>query len=493
MSLRKKEHPKSNKNYVYKLQYTALSQVQDDLMKGNITAVSLAQTYLENINLRNKELNAFLEVYDTELLQNAADLDEKIQNKEPLGKLFGLVLGLKDNLCYKNHKVSASSKILEGFESQFTATAVQRLIDQGAMIIGRLNCDEFAMGASNENSAFGAVKNSINQEYVPGGSSGGSAVAVEANMCFASLGSDTGGSIRQPASFLGLVGSKPTYGRISRHGLIAYASSFDQIGPITQNVDDNALLTQIMSGKDENDATCQLLDPVKLDNLNPKFENLKIAYIEDCLTHEELNSTIKESSFKLFDQLKGLNHEVEAVNFELLNEMVPCYYVLTTAEASSNLSRFSGLTYGKRSKNSTDLESTFTLSRTEGFGEEVKRRIMLGTFVLSSNHYDAYYTKAQKVRALIKQKTDEILNKYDFIILPTTSSPAFKLGEKANNPIQMYLADLFTVQANLAGNPAISIPLGKENDMPFGIQIIAKDNEERKIFEMAKYLEELIG
>lgn len=477
------------------MQYKELSQLQDDLLQGKITVVSLSQHYLSNIELRNSELNAFLEVFEEELIEKAKRLDEKISHKEPLGKLFGLVLGIKDNLCFKGHELSASSKILEGFESQFTATAVQKLLDEDALIIGRLNCDEFAMGASNENSAFGPVKNSINQEYVPGGSSGGSAVAVAADMCFASLGSDTGGSIRQPASFLGLVGSKPTYGRISRYGLIAYASSFDQIGPITHTTEDNALLTAIMSGADENDATCQQLPPLKSNPIEPSFSKLKIAYIEDCLMHEALNEDIKRASHNLFDLLVKEDHSVAPVHFEYLNEMVPCYYVLTTAEASSNLSRYSGLTYGYRSKNSTDLESTFTLSRTEGFGEEVKRRIMLGTFVLSSNHYDAYYTKAQKVRALIKQKTEKILDEYDFIILPTTSSAAFKIGEKASNPIQMYLADLFTVQANLAGNPAISIPLGKDSktEMPFGIQVIAKDNEELKMFEMAKYLEQLLG
>ena len=476
------------------MHYKHLKDIQADLLSGKLKALDLVNHYLQNIAQKNDSLNAFLEVFETEILDHAQQLDDKIKAGSDLGKCFGLVLGIKDNLCWKGHKVGASSKILEGFESQITSTAVQRLLDEDALIIGRLNCDEFAMGASNENSAYGPVKNAINSEYVPGGSSGGSATAVAAEMCFASLGSDTGGSIRQPASFCGLVGSKPTYGKISRWGLIAYASSFDQIGPITHNVEDNALLTNIMAGPDEKDATC-LKEPVDaLTPINQIDRPLKIAYIKDCLEHPAINSDVQADSLNLLEQLKKAGHHVDPVSFDYLDEMVPCYYVLTTAEASSNLSRYSGLTYGYRSKNSHDLESTFTLSRTEGFGPEVKRRIMLGTFVLSSNHYDAYYTKAQKVRALIKKKTQEILEDYDYIILPTTSTAAFKIGEKADNPIQMYLADLFTVQANLAGNPAISIPLGKDSisQMPYGIQVMAADNMEKEMFEMAKYLEQII-
>ena len=475
------------------MQYKNLVQIQMDLKEGKTTVLSLVQFNLQNIKEKNSELNAVLEVYEEEALEKAKILDAKISKGENLGRLFGLVLGLKDNLCYAGHHVSASSKILENFESQITSTAVQRLLDEDAIVIARLNCDEFAMGASNENSALGLVRNAKDTAYVPGGSSGGSAVAVQSGMCFASLGSDTGGSIRQPAAFCGLVGSKPTYGKISRWGLIAYASSFDQIGPITHTVEDNALLLEIMAGPDEKDATCQLQEPESLSNLSEPNKKLKIAYLEETLNHEGIDAEVKSQTKALLKELETLGHSVSPVSFDMLEQMVPCYYVLTTAEASSNLSRFNGLTYGYRSQNSTDLESTFTLSRTEGFGEEVKRRIMLGTFVLSSNHYDAYYTKAQKVRRLIKEKTEEILQNYDFILLPTTSTPAFKIGEKAKNPIAMYLADLFTVQANLAGGPAISVPLGEslKTGMPFGIQIMAGDNQERKMFEMAKYLERL--
>jgi aspartyl-tRNA(Asn)/glutamyl-tRNA(Gln) amidotransferase subunit A len=336
---------------------------------------------------------------------------------------------------------------------------------------------------------LGVVKNAADTNYVPGGSSGGSAVAVQADMCFASLGSDTGGSIRQPASFCGLVGSKATYGKISRWGLLSYASSFDQIGALTHNVKDNALLTQLMAGHDERDATSSQQPVGEYLPLEKKNKKLKIAYLGNCIEHEGVDTEIKKAALGLIEKMKADGHTLTSVSFPNVDQMVPCYYVLTTAEASSNLARYSGLTFGYRSENSHDLESTFTLSRTEGFGPEVKRRIMLGTFVLSSNYYDAYYTKAQKVRQIIKQKTEEILAEYDFIILPTTSTPAFKIGEKAENPIAMYLADLFTVQANLSGNPAISIPLGKKGKLPFGLQIIAAHHKEKEMFELAQDLE----
>lgn len=474
--------------------YQSFDQIKSDLAANKVSVEQLVAHYLDQIESKNEELNAFLEVYSDEAKEQAKALDAKLQNGETTGKLAGLILGLKDNLCYQGHHVSASSKILEGFESQFTATSVQRLLNEDAIVIGRLNCDEFAMGASNENSAYGAVKNAANTAYVPGGSSGGSAVAVQSDMCFAALGSDTGGSIRQPAAFCGQVGSKPTYGKISRWGLLSYASSFDQIGAITHTVADNALLTQIMAGYDANDATSSQREIIPYLPLQKMERKLNIAYIGDCLNHEGIDSEIKDKTTELIEELRAKGHTLTEIEFPYLDQMVPCYYALTTAEASSNLSRYSGLTFGYRSTKSTDLESTFTLSRTEGFGPEVKRRIMLGTFVLSSNHYDAYYTKAQKVRQIIKRKTDEILDQYDFILLPTTSTPAFKIGEKSANPIAMYLADLFTVQAPLAGNPAISIPLAKHSidDMPFGIQLIAARHDEKGMFEMAKYLEDII-
>ena len=467
--------------------YTSLDSIHSDISQGKTSCVELAKYYLKK-NEENKHLNAFLEVFADEALEQASIVDEKIKNGTA-GRLAGMFLAIKDNICYKGHTASGSSKILENYEAVYTATALQRLLDEDVIVIGRCNCDEFAMGASNENSAFGPVKNAADETKVPGGSSGGSAVAVQADLCLAALGSDTGGSIRQPASFTGTFGMKPTYGRVSRSGLFAYASSFDQIGPITGSVEDAALLTQIMSGEDEFDAT--LASEGKFEFKKKEQKNLKIAYLKDCLEHDALDNEIKESTNNLIDNLKSNGHTVEGVEFPFLDYMVPCYYVLTTAEASSNLSRYSGLMYGYRSENAVDLDTTFKKSRSEGFGEEVQRRIMLGTFVLSSDHYDAYYTKAQKVRQIIKIKTDEIFDKYDLIILPTTSTPAFKIGEKSQDPIAMYLADLFTVQANLAGNPAISVPVGhhRKDDMPFGIQVIGKRFDENTLFNFALELE----
>jgi aspartyl-tRNA(Asn)/glutamyl-tRNA(Gln) amidotransferase subunit A len=443
----------------------------------------------------HKNLNAFLEVYTEEALQRADELDARFRLGQNPGRLAGMVIALKDVICHQDHEVSASSKILKGFKSLFNATVTERLLNEGVIIIGRTNCDEFAMGASNENSAFGPVLNAVDPERVPGGSSGGSAVAVQTGMCHAALGSDTGGSIRQPAAFTGTVGLKPTYGRISRWGLLAYASSFDQIGPMTRTVADAALLLEVMAGADEHDATCSArpVDAYSAALGSGDPEPLRIAYLGDALEHPGLDSEIRERSFALFDTLRSKGHLVESVSFPYLDFMVPCYYVLTTAEASSNLSRYSGLTYGYRSAAAHDLESTFKRSRTEGFGPEVKRRIMLGTFVLSSDFYDAYYSKAQKVRRVIREKTNALLEQYDFLILPTTSTPPFKLGEKANNPIAMYLADLFTVQANLAGNPAISIPAGTNNaGLPFGMQVMAGDFKEAAMLRFSDYLSRLM-
>jgi len=406
-----------------------------------------------------------------------------------------MVIALKDVICYKDHEVSASSKILKGFKSLYNATVTERLLQEGAIIIGRTNCDEFAMGASNENSAYGPVLNAADPSRVPGGSSGGSAVAVQTGMCHAALGSDTGGSIRQPAAFTGTVGLKPTYGRISRWGLLAYASSFDQIGPMTRTVVDAALLLEVMAGPDQHDATCstQTVDAYTLALDEVPEKPLRIAYLGDALDHPGLDTEIRLRCFDLFETLRSQGHTVEAVSFPYLDYMVPCYYVLTTAEASSNLSRYSGLTYGYRSPAAHDLESTFKRSRSEGFGPEVKRRIMLGTFVLSSDYYDAYYSKAQKVRRVIRDKTAALLEQYDFLLLPTTSTPPFRLGEKASDPIAMYLADLFTVQANLAGNPAISIPAGTNSaGLPFGMQLMAGNFKEAAMLRFSDYLSRLL-
>lgn len=465
--------------------YRTFDEVKAQLSAGK-TVVSIVRDYLAEIE-KQKDLNAFLEVFTETALQQARQVDEKIKSGTA-GKLAGFVLGLKDNLCYKGHKVSASSKILEGFESLFTGTAVQRLIDEDVVIIGRLNCDEFAMGSSNETSAFGPVKNPFDPKKVPGGSSGGSAAAVATGLCTASLGSDTGGSIRQPASFTGTYGLKPTYGRISRHGLIAYASSFDQIGPFANSLEDIALLLEIMAGKDEFDSTASSKEvPAYLDGKLP--EKLKIAVLKESFETKGIDPEITAKTEAIISDLKAKGHEVELVSFPYLDYVVPTYYVLTTAESSSNLSRFDGVHFGYRSPEAKGVEETYKKSRSEGFGKEVKRRIMSGTFVLSHGYYDAYYTKAQKVRRVLKNKTEEILSQFDFILLPTTPSTAFE-REGLKDPIQMYLQDIFTVHANLTGHPAISVPLGKHsNGLPFGIQIMARPFDENGLLNFASYLE----
>lgn len=445
------------------------------------------QSFLERIS-QNTHLNAFLEVFDEEALSLASKIDEKIK-AGTANKLAGLVIGIKDNICYKNHKVSASSKILVGFESLYDATVMERLKKEDAIIIGRLNCDEFAMGSSNENSAFGNVLNPLDNSRVPGGSSGGSTAAVAADLCLAALGSDTGGSIRQPASFCGVVGLKPTYGRVSRYGLIAYASSFDQIGPITKNIEDAARIMEVIAGADDYDSTVSSKSVPAYSKEMAFNGSAKIAYIKDCLENEGLDPEIKQGINDIIAELKNEGHVVEAVDFPFLEYLVPSYYVLTTAEASSNLSRFDGIHYGYRSPAAFDLESTYKKSRSEGFGKEVKRRIMLGTFVLSAGYYDAYYSKAQKVRRLLHDKTQEILASYDFILMPSTPGTAFEIGKKTSDPIVMYLEDIFTVQANLTGVPAISLPLGKHsNGLPFGVQLMANKFEESKLLAFSQHL-----
>lgn len=474
--------------------YNSLSEVKSDLAGNKTTCVQLTQEYIKRIH-ENKHLNAFLEVFETSALEKAKTVDEKLK-AGTAGKLAGMVIAIKDNICYKGHKVSASSKILEGFESLFSATVVERLLAEDAVIIGRCNCDEFAMGSSNENSALGKVVNPLDIKRVPGGSSGGSTAAVAADLCLAALGTDTGGSIRQPASFCGVVGLKPTYARVSRHGAIAYASSFDQIGPITKNIEDAALIMEVIAGKDNYDSTASSKPVPAYSKKTERTQKYKIAYLKDCIESPGLDAEIKTRITSIIDTLKNKGHTVEAVDFPYLDYLVPTYYVLTTAEASSNLARYAGVTYGYRSPNiaanvdnPASLETVYKKSRTEGFGAEVKRRIMLGTFVLSSGYYDAYYSKAQKVRRLLKNKTNEIFADYDFIILPTTPGTAFGFGQKGADPIAMYLEDIFTVQANITGSPAISLPLGKHsNGMPFGIQLIAKDFAENELLAFSSYL-----
>ena len=469
--------------------YNSLSEIQDALQSNSTSCVKLVDYYLKNID-EKQNLNAFLEVFDEEAKQKAKEVDSKIQSKTA-GKLAGLVIGIKDTIVYKNHKVSASSKILENFESIYSATVVERLIAEDAIIIGRQNCDEFAMGASNENSAFGNVLNAADTSKVPGGSSGGSAVAVQADLCLASLGSDTGGSVRQPAAFTGTVGIKPTYSRVSRWGLIAYGSSFDQVGVITKNVEDNAKILEVIAGHDEYDATSSLVDVPDYSKQLDTNKKYKIAYIKDCIVSEGIQPEVKQATLDCIDKLKNEGHQIDAIDFPYLDYMVPTYYILTTAEASSNLSRYDGIRYGHQTKKEVDLENLYKKSRSEGFGEEVKRRIMLGTFVLSASYYDAYYTKAQQVRNIIKTKTADLLEEYDFIISPTTPTTAFKIDDNTDDPIKMYLADIFTVQASLAGMPAISIPYGKDNEkMPIGIQVMTKAYNESGLYAFSTLIKE---
>ncbi len=501
--------------------YNTLSSIREDIISNQITLSVLVQHYLDTIESK-KHLKAFTEVYAKEALLEASRIQSKIKEGHA-GKLAGMVIGIKDLLCHKDHSLQSSSKILEGFKSQFTATAIQRLIDEDAIIIGRQNCDEFAMGSSNEHSVFGAVKNAANEDYVPGGSSGGSAVAVQADMCLASIGSDTGGSVRQPASFCGVVGLKPTYSRISRYGLSAYGSSFDCIGPITKSVEDAALLLEVMAGADGYDSTAsqdavpeysKLLTPPKNSKLphrkrmghsmkfisDPRVGELsqmgyrpaiKIAYIKGTISGEGIDKEVSEKTQSILDKLKAEGHTVEEVEFSLSEYLLPVYYILTTAESSTNLSRFDGARYGSSEGRAEGLESMYKKTRSLGFGEEVKKRIILGTFVLSEGYFDAYFTKAQKVRRLIKDETKSILDNYDFIILPTAPTPAFKLNSHDRDPLQMYLEDIFTVQASLAGLPAISIPNGENKDgLPIGLQIIANTFEEGQLLAFA---DELMG
>ncbi len=465
----------------------SFSELSNQIHSGKLSVESLVLSCLSNIK-KNAHLNAFVEVYDTEAILCAKEVDSKIKAGNA-GKLAGMVIGLKDVLCHKGHGLQAGSKILSNFKSLFNGTVVQRLLDEDAVIIGRQNCDEFAMGSSNENSAFGVVRNAQNPDCVPGGSSGGSAVAVQADMCLISIGSDTGGSVRQPSAFCGTIGLKPTYSRISRYGLIAYASSFDCVGIIGRNIDDIGLVLEVVAGKDEFDSTVSQKAVENYSQLNTWNEKVKIGYLKQSVESEAILPEIRQSTIALIEKLKSEGHTLEAIDLPFIDYVLPAYYILTTAEASSNLSRYDGVKYGYRSPNATDLESMYKKTRSEGFGKEVKKRIMLGTFVLSASYYDAYYTKAQKIRRLIQDSTKKLMQDYSFILMPTTPDVAFKLGEKTSDPLAMYLADIFTVHANLAGIPAISIPNGKaKNGMPIGIQVMSELFGEKKILEFSKYI-----
>ncbi len=468
--------------------FNNIDQYQASLLAGEQTCAQAVQHYLDQIS-KHQDLNAYLEVFAEDALVRAKELDQVSEKKQLVGKLHGVVVGIKDVLCYKDHKVSAASKILENYTAVYSATAIEKLLAEGAIIIGRQNCDEFAMGSSNENSAYGPVKNAINTSLVPGGSSGGSAVAVQAGLCMVSLGSDTGGSVRQPADFCGVVGLKPSYGMISRYGLIAYASSFDQIGIFTTNIDDAALVLEAIAGADNFDSTVS-------DKSVPSFSKTiqadtvpkKVAYFKETLTHPGLDPEIKQQTEAYLNGLREKGYLVEAVDFSLLSYLVPTYYVLTTAEASSNLSRFDGIRFGHRtSKPLDDLTELYKLSRTEGFGEEVQRRILLGSFVLSAGYFDAYFTKAQQVRQKLVDLTNSLFSQYDILVSPTVPSTAFEIGKHQHSATEMFLADIYTVYANLVGIPAISIPLFKHsNGMPFGLQVMSQSFNETALLQFSK-------
>ncbi|SMD34979.1 aspartyl/glutamyl-tRNA(Asn/Gln) amidotransferase subunit A [Reichenbachiella faecimaris] len=467
--------------------YDSLSRIQSDIDSGVIDCVGLVNHYLSNIK-KYEHLNALTVVYSNEALAAAKSVQKKIEAGTS-GRLAGMVFTIKDVYCHDAHDLQCGSKILEGFKSQFTATCVQRLLDEDAILIGRNNCDEFAMGSSNENSVFGSVINAAGENRVPGGSSGGSAVAVQADMCLVSIGSDTGGSVRQPAAYCGIVGLKPNYGRISRHGLSAYASSFDCVGILAHSVDDSALTLEIMAGADDYDTTVSHTD-VPAYSKNSNWDGIaKVACFDNILSHEGLDEEVKSATSSVYDKLQSLGHSLDHLGFDYLDYVLPTYYILTTAEASTNLSRYDGVRYGYRSENGHDLESMYKKSRSEGFGDEVKKRILLGTYVLSEGFYDAYFTKAQKVRRLIRNETKKIFESHDFIVLPTAPTTAFELNSHDRDPLEMYLEDIFTVQASLAGLPAISLPNGTDkNGMPIGIQVIANTFEEEKLLSFSKYL-----
>jgi aspartyl-tRNA(Asn)/glutamyl-tRNA(Gln) amidotransferase subunit A len=467
--------------------YTSIEHYHTDLLNGRTTCVEAVQFYLTSIE-KNQHLNAFINIYPDEAIARAASLDTSRAAGDAIGKLHGVVISIKDVLCYKDHPVTAASNILKGFKSVYNATAVQKLLDAGAIIIGHTNCDEFAMGSTNEHSAYGKVLNGIDETRVPGGSSGGSAVSVQMDCCMISLGSDTGGSVRQPADFCGIIGLKPTYGRISRYGLIAYASSFDQIGIFGKQVADVAVVLEVISGADDFDSTCSDLtvEPYA-QNLTAKQKPLRIAYFRQALESNALDPEIPTKIRLLIDRLKSDGHEVEAIDFEYLDYIVPTYYILTTAEASSNLSRFDGIRYGYRNVDKkADLTEFYCQTRSAGFGWEVKKRIMLGSFVLSAGYYDAYFTKAQQVRQLLAKKTDLIFSRFDAILLPNYPGTAFTFGEKSDDPIEMYLADIFTVFCNLTGLPGISLPLfWHSNGIPFGVQVMTNRFSELSLLQLS--------
>ncbi len=458
------------------------------LLNGEASCKGVVESYLQRAKSKSS-LNAFLQLFD-ESIEAAGKIDAKVEAGNA-GKLAGLVLGVKDIIAVKDKRLTCGSRILENFNSVYDATVVERLEAEDAIIIGKTNMDEFAMGSSSEYSAFGPVLNPVDTARVPGGSSGGSASAVAAELCHVALGTDTGGSIRQPASFCGVVGLKPTYGRVSRYGLVAYASSFDVIGPISNSVYDAALIMEVMAGHDERDSTsAERPVPSYTSLLGHDVKNFTVGIAKEALS-SGIADDVRQTVEKQIDGLRAAGVKIKEVSLSHLDYTIPAYYILATAEASSNLERYDGARYGHRKQGADELEEMYAESRTEGFGPEVKRRIMLGTFVLSAGYYDAYYKKAQRVRRVIKKDFDDVFREVDAIIMPTAPTTAFKIGEKTSDPVKMYLSDIFTVSANLAGIPGVSIPVGKDSSsLPIGLQLLGRQFEEETILTIANHIEQ---
>lgn len=463
----------------------SLKEIRSAIAEGSLSCERLVDLYLQNIE-EQKNLNVFISLFDSEARERASVIDEKIK-KGTSGKLAGAVITVKDVISVKDRLLTCGSKMLSNFTTVYSATVIERLLDEDAIIIGKVNCDEFAMGSSNENSFFGPVKNPVDLTRVPGGSSGASAVSVAANMCLMSLGSETGGSIRQPASFCGITGLKATYGRISRFGLVAFASSFDSIGIFGNNNYDIGLLLEVIAGHDGRDSTSSendvaIYSVLSENKLDP--EKTSIGFAKEYF-EEGLDEDIKNGVLAKIETLRIRGFKIKEISLPHTKYVIQTYYILTSAEASSNLSRFDGVRYGYRSADSATLEEMYVNSRSEGFGEEVKRRIMLGTYVLSAGYYDAYYRKAQKVRRLIMNDFENAFKEVDFIISPTTPNTAFRLGEKIDDPLSMYLNDIYTASVNLAGIPAISVPSGKDrNGLPFGIQVMGRKFDEEGLLKI---------
>ena len=464
-------------------------ELVEKLKNKELTVTEINKAYIDRIKKKKKDVQAFITLLTEEALKEA----ESIEKKENLSELAGIPIGIKDNICTKNIKTTCASKMLENFVSPYDATVVEKLESKGLITLGKLNLDEFAMGGSTEYSAFKVTKNPWNLKTVPGGSSGGSAAAVAANLVPWALGSDTGGSIRQPASFCGVVGLKPTYGLVSRYGLVAFASSLDQIGPITKDVKDAAILLNVIAGHDEKDTTSEKINDKDYTKcLKNDVKGLKIGIPKEYFS-DGINVEVKAKLEETIEKYRQLGAEVEEFSLSIADYALATYYIIACAEASSNLGRFDGIRYGYRTKNFSNLKDIYKNSRSEAFGSEVKRRIILGTYVLSSGYYDAYYKKAQQVRTLVQKEFNDAFKKYDILLTPTAPTVAFEIGAKSNNPLEMYLADICTVSVNIAGLPAISVPVGVDNNgMPIGMQLIGNKFEEEKILNAAYTLEQEI-